>query len=334
MNYHCLLIRGSFITSSINSTYFKPLGILTKMKDYYKILGVVKTDSIDTIKKAYRKLALVNHPDKGGNKERFSEISEAHEILGNPEKRHQYDNGGMGNILYNLFRKSRTTKRKTVIHPIPISLHQVYTGATKHINVNLIKRCFACRQTCTDCGGSGNKNMQTMMGFISMIQQIICKTCQGTGMLVALNPNCGRCKGQGQFSEKCICPITIPVGIVNGAQTIFSGMGEQPMTPNELPGDLIFRIKILPDPHFTRRGNDLVHKVEISFIESVVGKTITVPLFSGEEEVDLSQFCVIDPRKEYTISGKGMNGGNLVLVFDVKYSLVTDEQRTRLKEVL
>lgn len=62
------------------------------MKDYYKILGVNKTDSADTIKRAYRKLASQHHPDKGGSKEQFQEIQEAYATLGDPDKRSQYDN--------------------------------------------------------------------------------------------------------------------------------------------------------------------------------------------------------------------------------------------------
>ena len=63
-------------------------------KDYYNILGVSKNASPDEIKAAFRKKAHEHHPDKGGNAEKFKELNEAHQVLGNPEKRKQYDQFG------------------------------------------------------------------------------------------------------------------------------------------------------------------------------------------------------------------------------------------------
>ena len=68
-------------------------------KDYYAVLGVSETATTDEIKKAFRKLAVKHHPDKGGNKEKFQEINEAHTVLSDEKKRQQYDlyrKGGFG----------------------------------------------------------------------------------------------------------------------------------------------------------------------------------------------------------------------------------------------
>ncbi|MDC3333052.1 J domain-containing protein [bacterium] len=307
------------------------------MKDYYKILNVNKTASSDDIKKSYRKLARDHHPDKGGEGEKFAEISEAYEVLSNPSSRDQYDNGGgMQNLFTNLFRQAGRAqrKRKSVLHPLKVSLKDVCLGTTKHVNVNLNKNCFKCRTECLECSGLGNRNVQSIQGFISIIQTIMCQSCNGRGSSINLDPNCSDCKGQGNIFDKQQCAVDIPIGIMHGSQKSFPGFGEQATTSSDIPGDLVFHIHVLPDPHFTRSGNNLTHKVKITFIESIVGKKIIVPLYTGDYCVDLSPLCVIDPRKKYRVAGKGIGSGDLLLEFDVEYPLLSRSRLEELKSTL
>lgn len=118
---------------------------------YYKLLEVEKTATFDEIKKSYRKLALKHHPDRGGDKELFQEISNAYEILSDKDKRDLYDKvgeeglkegaggrggGGMDDILSQMFGMggrgqggpSGPKKGKPVMHPLKVTLEEIYSG--------------------------------------------------------------------------------------------------------------------------------------------------------------------------------------------------------------
>ena len=122
---------------------------------FYKTLGVEKMATQGDIKKAYRKLAIQHHPDKGGDPEKFKEISRAYEVLSDPEKRKKYDEGGEEGLadgggpsdasdIFDAFfgggggRKGASGKKKTkdVVHAIDVSLEQIYGGAVKKLAIN------------------------------------------------------------------------------------------------------------------------------------------------------------------------------------------------------
>ena len=126
---------------------------------YYEVLGVPKTASADDLKKAYRKAAIKNHPDKGGDPEKFKEISHAYEVLNDPEKREIYDQygedalkegmgggGGGGHDPFDIFqsffggspfggggssRGRRQRRGEDVVHPLKVSLDDLYNGTLR-----------------------------------------------------------------------------------------------------------------------------------------------------------------------------------------------------------
>lgn len=123
-------------------------------KGLYELLGVESSASFDQIKKSYRKLALKHHPDRGGDKEKFQEIQEAWEVLGDKEKRDIYDKhgldglkeggggAGMDDIFSQMFGGARRQqpsgpkKGKPVMHPLKVTLEEIYKGKTTKIAVN------------------------------------------------------------------------------------------------------------------------------------------------------------------------------------------------------
>lgn len=151
---------------------------------FYELLGVSKTAGTDEIKKAFRKLALKMHPDKGGDMAKFQELNMAHEVLSDPEKRKIYDTygeeglkegGGGGPDLSDLLggffggggrgKPSGPRKGKSVLHPVKATLADLYNGKTSKVVVNR-------ERICSKCSGAGGK-----AGAVTS-----CGTCKGRGM--------------------------------------------------------------------------------------------------------------------------------------------------------
>ena len=163
----------------------------------YDVLGVDKSADSKTIKKAYRKLAMKHHPDKGGDPEKFKEINAAHEVLSSEEKRELYDKygpeglrqgggggGGMGDIFDMFFggrggagggRAARREKAqlKPTVKKINIDMEQIYNGHLKSVIVDR-------KTVCVGCDGKGGKNITT------------CGQCKGRGVVIR---HCGECGG-------------------------------------------------------------------------------------------------------------------------------------------
>ncbi|MCD9640000.1 DNAj domain protein, partial [Datura stramonium] len=139
---------------------------------YYEILGVPTTASQDDLKKAYRKAAIKNHPDKGGDPEKFKEIAQAYEVLNDPEKREIYDQygedalkegmggGGGGHDPFDIFqsffggsafggggssRGRRQRRGEDVVHPLKVSLEDLYNGTSRKLSLSRSVLCTKCK---------------------------------------------------------------------------------------------------------------------------------------------------------------------------------------------
>jgi molecular chaperone DnaJ len=155
------------------------------MKDYYKILEVEEKASQDEIKKSYRKLAALYHPDKNPQgEEKFKEVAEAYEVLSNPEKRQKYDNRGnnpfQGTAYEDMFNQmfggaKSQPRRKSApdkIIKVQISPLESYRGEEKKIQYMRDHHCGVCQgsggeqQICKTCGGQGSiiKTFGTYLG--------------------------------------------------------------------------------------------------------------------------------------------------------------------------
>jgi DnaJ-class molecular chaperone len=309
------------------------------MKDYYAILEIPRNASEDDIKRAYKKSALKFHPDKGGDPERFKEISEAYQILQDPQKKAAYDRGEEFQEHHNPFEHNSffqnffnhamggmggmgpmggmgVHKRSNHQHQITIDLRDVHTGLEKNMKINIKKPCFDCKKPCPHCDGRGMIFIRH--GPIQMQQS--CNACRSCGLIDSKNPNCTRCKGSCYINEDQICKIVIEKGVANGSFIKLDGLGEQPQKRGEIPGDLIFQINVKTHPFFNRDNNDIVYTLAISFKESIVGKNITVPHFDGDIPIYTGNFGVINPNQAYRLKGKGLAGrGDLVLLFNIDY---------------
>lgn len=285
---------------------------------YYDDLGVPNNADQDTIKRAYRKLAMQNHPDKGGDPEKFKKISEAYETIGDPDKRHQYDNpqptGGFPFPFGDMF-----TQRPPAQHLLKISLEDAFHGRIVNLNIGMRKKC-TCSRTCHTCGGRGSIGIEIMP---MMIIQQPCHGCNGKKVVLV---GCKECSGTGQREVKERVSISLPPGVQNGHTEILKGMGND-------EGDLHIVVHVSDHPVFKREGQDLVITRKISLLESLIGLHIGISHFGGD--LLHHQPGPIDPRKRYCIKGKGMPRGDLWVVYDVHYrEEFSIETREKLKCIL
>lgn len=343
---------------------------------YYDVLNVSQGCSKEELKKAYKKLAFECHPDKGGDPEKFKEVAQAYEVLNDDDKRRQYDQlgdegfqngnaapqhmdphsifeqffGGMGGGGFHPFfgesmfhgQNQRRSRRKcrTVQHVIQISNRDAFFGGHRTLKISIQKRCFKCMSDCKNCQGKGSiHGMQRVGPFTTMTTQA-CHICQGSGKVAEGKPSCMECKGRGEYTEEKIIDLQIPKGVAMGHQVVFDGFGEQPHLENDIPGDLIFEIFVQPDPMFERDGLDLIYKQKISFKDSIIGKKIQIPHYEEMLTVDVSEFGILQPNKNYLIPNKGMesNGkrGHLVLKFTIDYPTkpLSEDLKQKLEELL
>ncbi len=286
-------------------------------KDYYKVLGVVSTASDKEITRAYRKLAKEHHPDANpGSEERFKEISAAYDVLGDPDKRKEYDEvrshgpigGGFGapgggtfrmedmgdlsDLFGGLFGGGRT--RPTQRGPergadmeaqLHLSFQDAVHGVTTSVNVPQEVRCSNCRGSGAAPGTSthtcprcgGTGSLNDNQGLFSL--STVCPDCVGRGTL--FDTPCPVCHGTGSEQKVRSVKVRIPAGVEDGQRIRVKSRGApgQGMAP---PGDLYVVVHVASHATFGRSGRNLTITVPVTFPEAALGTTITVPTLDGK----------------------------------------------------
>jgi molecular chaperone DnaJ len=342
-------------------------------KDYYKTLGVVSTASDKEITRAYRKLAKQYHPDANpGSEDRFKEISAAYDVLGDPDKRKEYDEvrkhgpvggfggGGTGGTfrmedlgdLSDLFgglfgNRTRTTQRgpqrgadmEAALH---LSFQDAVHGVTTSVNVPQDVRCSNCRgsgaapgtstHTCPRCGGTGSLNDN--QGLFSL--STVCPDCVGRGTL--FDTPCPVCHGTGTEQKVRSIKVRIPAGVEDGQRIRVKGRGApgQGMAP---PGDLYVVVHVAAHAVFGRSGRNLTITVPITFPQAALGTTITVPTLDGQ--VTLKVPAGTQSGRVLRVRGRGVSGsrngakpGDLLVKVEVLVPTeLTDEQRAAVESL-
>jgi molecular chaperone DnaJ len=288
------------------------------VRDPYGALGVDKKASAEEIKKAYRKLARQYHPDKNpGDKqaeERFKEVQEAYSILSDPEKRKQFDQGGIfgfdpgsfrpgaggfggfGDILSDLFSgggaspgaRNRAERGRDLETEVHVSFDQAVEGAQVPVTVPLAAPCPTCRGTgakpgttpsvCSACQGRGVE--AESQGLFSISQP--CRVCGGTG--TEIKEPCTTCNGAGQTRQVKRYKVNIPAGVRDGSRVRLAGKGEAGRRGGPT-GDLYVITRVADSPIFKRRGDNLEVDVPITIVEAIKGATVEVPTLSGSKRI-------------------------------------------------
>lgn len=267
--------------------------------NYYETLGVDQNASQEDIKRAYKKLAMKYHPDRGGDEKKFKEISAAYDVLSNPQKKQEYDfnknGGGNFNFHFNggspfddifggMFRNG----------PGGFQFRSRPQNSTLGIEVALtLEEAFA------------GKDLDAAIDFGS--------------------------------KQKTI-NVKIPAGVDNGSQVRFAGMGDDSIQ-GVPPGDLIINIRILPHQRFTRERNNLILEYPLSIWDAILGTeievetldkrklTISIPPGSQSE-------TMFSCRGEGMPDVQGRGKGNLFVKLKVNVPKnLTQEQKNKIMEL-
>jgi molecular chaperone DnaJ len=293
-------------------------------QDHYKVLGVDRKASAADIKKAYRRLARKYHPDKNPGdakaEARFKEISLAHDVLGDPDKRKEYDRalanpfsnvgrggggqpgfdaGGFGDILSDLFgqatrgrgggaRGPRPERGRDLEAEVSIGFQQAINGAQVPISVPTYERC-------PTCAGTGAKPGTA---------PIVCPRCQGRGIesegqgLFSISQPCSRCGGAGTVIEDP-CPtcqgagrnrtvkryrVNVPAGVKEGSRIRLAAKGE-PGRNGGPDGDLFVVTHVQDSSVFARKGEHVEVEVPLTIAEALRGAEIEVPTLDGRKKL-------------------------------------------------
>lgn len=312
-------------------------------KDYYEILGVDQKASKDEIKKAFRKLAHQYHPDKkGGDEQRFKEVSEAYSVLSDDKKRAEYDSYGrvfsggggeagagfgdfdfssfsqgfdgvefdLGDIFSEFFGGGRARRGRDISIDVSISFEESVFGGERKV-------LLTKTSTCDSCDGTGAEEKTDL---------VTCTTCNGKGRIretkrsmlgtFTTTQECRECHGTGSVpKEKCkACKglgvvrqedeiaIAIPPGISDGEMIRMSGAGEA--IAGGTAGDLYVKIHVQPDPRFSKEGTNLVTDLHVKLTDALLGATYTIQTFDGPVKVKIPSG--IAHGEKLRVKGKGV----------------------------
>jgi molecular chaperone DnaJ len=313
------------------------------MADYYDILGVAREASDDDIKKAYRKLAMQYHPDRNNGakeaEERFKTVTEAYDVLRDPQKRAAYDRYGEGGLrgggmphvdlsealnifmrdfggfsgLGDLFgRRAETTRQGSDIKiTAALTLAEVADGVDRTFTVKLLEPCDRCAATgaepgtsplrCQTCAGTGEVRRAQRSFFGQFVSLSPCPACGGEGTTI---PNlCRKCRGDGRVRADRTIAVRIPPGVATGQYMSVRASGNA--GPRGGPrGDILIAFDVMDDPRFERDGEDLFTEVLVTYPQLVFGAELPVPSVRGPATVRMP--AATQSGHVFTLRGRGL----------------------------
>jgi molecular chaperone DnaJ len=291
------------------------------LNDYYQDLGVSRTATEEEIKRAYRKQARRLHPDVNPGadaEEQFKKISQAYDVLSDPEKKRAYDLGadpyaagggasfGQGftfsDVMDAFFGgagaaasrgpRPRQQRGQDALVRLDIELSAAVFGSDEELTVDTAAACGTCggsgaqpgtgTSTCNVCGGRGEVQSVQRSFLGQVMTSRPCGACQGFGTVIP-NP-CFECSGQGRVRTRRTLKLRVPAGVDSGTRIQLSGEGE--VGPGAGPsGDLYVEIAVRPHAIYTRRGDDLHCTVELPMTAAALGTTLSLSTFDGERDL-------------------------------------------------
>ncbi len=317
------------------------------MSDYYGLLGVARDASPDEIKKAYRKKALEFHPDRNqGSKEaeeQFKAVTEAYEVLRDPEKRGRYDRYGAEGLkgarggpgfsgfdfadavevfmrdfggFEDLFgrggrRGPRTKAGQTIRIRLPLTLSEVATGVTKRIKVSVLDPCELCSGTgaadgrgTTRCPTCGGTGEERLVQRSVFGQFVSVTTCRTCGGEGSIiEQQCSRCQGDGRERHEREVEVKVPAGVSSEHFLTLRGQGNTGPRGGDR-GDIAVLLDVEDDPRFVRDGANLTYELTVTFAQAALGAEIEVP--TVEEAVRLSVPAGVQSGQVLRLRGMGL----------------------------
>jgi molecular chaperone DnaJ len=312
-------------------------------QDYYDVLGVPRSAAADELKKAFRRLAMQFHPDRNqeaGAEAKFKAVSEAYEVLSDPEKRAMYDRfghaatqggadgfargfegfgfGGLGDIFDAFFggAQSRTQRGPArgadARRSLTLTFDEAVFGAEKNFEVQSAELCSVCDglrtepgtepERCTQCNGSGEVRRAQQSIFGQFVNVAMCDRCRGEGRVVT-HP-CKNCRGVGREKKKRKLSVKIPAGVDDGSQMRLSGEGE--LGSHGGPrGNLYLQLNVRPHEIFQRDDDDLILGLDLNFVQVALGDEVDVPTIDGQPH-ELRIPAGTQTGETFILRGKGV----------------------------
>lgn len=344
-------------------------------RDYYEVLGVERNSSEEEIKKSYRKLALKFHPDRNpddkSSEEKFKEISEAYEVLMDPQSRAAYDQYGHaafssgrrgpagfhdpadifrevfggGSIFDEFFgggeRRSGGAQRGADLrYDMELTFMEAALGCEREITVSKLGECEHCHGSGAEAGATtktcstcgGRGQVISSRGIFSIAQT--CPRCEGQGRMV--DKPCRQCQGAGRRERMSKIKIKVPAGVDGGSRLRSSGNGEAGARGGPA-GDLYVVLHVKRHEIFSREGDDLICEVPISFVQAALGGEIEVPTLESTAEIHIPPGT--QNGAQFRLKGKGIKNvqghgtGDLMVRVQVEVpSKLNAAQRAKLEE--
>ena len=340
--------------------------------DYYELLECERGADDKVLKSSYRRLAMQWHPDRNpGDAEaesRFKAISEAYDVLKDPQKRAAYDRygkaafqqggggaqdfGGFSDIFEGIFgdfmgggrgrRDQAANRGNDLRYDLEISLEEAFTGKPVSIEIDVSQTCEPCAgsgakpgtsaRTCNTCGGAGQVRAQQGL----FIVQRTCPTCRGAGKIIA--EPCDACHGAGRVERRKSMKVDVPAGVDEGTRIRVSGEGEAGPFGGP-PGDLYIFVSVRPHAIWKRDGTTLFAQVPLSVATAALGGVLETPSIDREKAV-IKIPAGTQSGKHFRVRGRGMpalNGhgrGDLVVQVDVETPVNLSKRQRELFEEL
>ena len=347
------------------------------MADFYSTLGVQRNASDDEIKKAYRKLAMTYHPDRNNGsrdaEEIFKEITEAYDVLRDPDKRAMYDRygeaglrggsggfhhvdlaealsifmrdlggmGGFGDLFGGRGQGSNPRTGSDIRISMPLRLAEVETGVEKTVTVKLLTSCDHCSGTGAEPGTSAQRCTtcagagEVRRAQKSFFGQVISVTPCPTcaGEGTIITSPCKKCRGEGRVRQEQEIKVKVPPGVATGQYMTMRGVGNVGPRGGGR-GDILVVFEVEEDPRFERDGEDLYCEVLVTYPQLVFGADVDVPTVSASVTLH------VPPKTEsgqvFHLRGRGLPRVNASGVGDlhVRLQLYTPETLTDQEEEL
>ena len=298
--------------------------------DYYSVLGVDRNATQDDIKKAFRKLARKYHPDLNPNdptaKEKFQQINEANEVLGDPEKRKKYDEYGEQWKHADEFEAQRKAYEAQGRGPGGHA-ESWYSTDGQHFTdgfggnaggfSDFFEELFGHRGTAGGAKGRGGFRGQDIQGELQLTLREAAVTHKQTFTV------------NGETLR-----ITVPAGVADGQVIKLKGHGGKGMNGGP-DGDLYITFNVADDPNFRRKDNDLYTDVDIDLYTAVLGGEVTIHTLDGQVKLKVRPGTQNDAKVR--LKGKGFpvyrqegSFGDLIVTYHVSIPTNLTERQKEL----